>query len=412
MFEVGTQLHRRFTGCLTLLRTLLVMAFALGTGASPHAFATDLTDAVASGGAWLQSQLGATGEVRGENGSIALPLQVRAEALTTLVAMGRDVPDALRQAVRPDQSSVTEYLARYLSASDLADPDQPTLRQRLAAAQNPGGGFGATAGYPSNPLDTAWALFAAGSGQDFNAAVAIAWLLADQNVDGSWTLVHDESPVGTTALVIQALQHYRAQPGVSTALARARGWLAKQESTGRGWGRDDLTAHALLALLPAQSDATAYAGSIGLLVTGQYPSGAWLDDPYVTAVVLRALSLAAQPSTNPDQASVQGVVLADSSGQPLFGARVMLQSNARTVTSDENGRFVFFGLTTGSEVLTIQMEGYRVLSASLQLHSGQAIDLGSLRMLASTGVLPSPSPALQSTSMEQSRVRPPTPRSA
>ena len=181
-----------------------------------------------------------------------------------------------------------------------------------------------------------------------------------------------------TALAVQALQEYRNYTGVNAALSKARQWLAAQKKSDQSWGRADNTAQALLALLPAQINASAYAGTITHLESTQRADGSWLDDAYVTAVVLRALSFSGQPVTNPDLATITGILLDSQTRAPLAGVAVNLEGVANvSVTTDTAGAFAFDGLTVGSYALVIPAQGeFAALRAEIVLAVGQKLDAG------------------------------------
>ena len=339
--------------------------------------------AVDNGKTWLAGQIITNGTVTGQANSISLPTQVQSEVARTLEAMGGSAPSALLQKIQQTQVPTVEYLARYKLAADQQNASNTTYLTQLISLQNNDGGFGAAGGSSSNALDTAWGLLAMqpDSIQTQAAHNAIDWLLNHQQANGSWLISTDGSSTIVTALVVQALQYYRAISGVSAAQNRARSWLNTKKQTDQSWGSIDSTAEALLALLPAQKNAEAYANTVVHLETTQRKNGSWQDDPYVTAVVLRALWLASQPITNPDLASVKGIVLDNASGQPIAGAQVTLQNKALTLSTDTHGSFSFVGLTPGSDVFSVSASGYRTLTSSLQLQKAQTIDLGNIRLM-------------------------------
>lgn len=337
---------------------------------------------VEEGKAWLTKQVNSSGAVAGQATSVALPVQVQSEVAGTLAAVGVTPPRALLQQIPQTAVITTEYLAHYKLAADLQGISGATYVAQLVDTQNEDGGFGATAGYASNPLDTSWALLAMRTSQPSQAAAkkAVAWLLTQQQTNGSWHVAADEDAIVPTALVVQSLHAYRAHSGVNVAQTQARAWLDTQKQSNHGWGTLNQTAQALLALLPGQTDASAYATSVAHLDASQHANGSWQNDPYITAVVLRALWLAGQPVTNPDFARVNGVVLDSVTDQPVSGAQVALQNSTLTVTTDASGSFSFVGLAAGPEKLTITANGYRTLTADLQLQTSQTVDLGALRL--------------------------------
>ncbi|MDR2128855.1 MAG: carboxypeptidase regulatory-like domain-containing protein [Burkholderiaceae bacterium] len=340
---------------------------------------------VDTGKAWLSAQVEASGAVTGQAASVALPVQTQSETARTLATLGTAPAAALLEQIQQSPIASTEHLARYKLAADQQGTDATSYLSQISALQNADGGFGSAAGHASNAVDTAWALLALQPDRAASpvAQSAVGWLLDNQRANGSWLLATDEDGIVPTALVVQVLQHYRGYAGVSAAQTLARAWLDSQQRPDHAWGRADITAQALLALLPAQTTASAYAATVAQLEGAQLADGSWLQDPYITAVVLRALWLAAQPVTNPDLPSVRGVVVDNATGQPVAGAQVALASNsAASATTGADGAFLLADLSTGTDVLTISASGYHTLTASLQLQTAQSIDLGNVRLSA------------------------------
>ncbi|GAA6118198.1 hypothetical protein [Acidovorax sp. FG27] len=294
-------------------------ALLLGLAAMGHAEATSMTRAQT----WLSAQIVPTGTVVQEQGSVALPLQVRAETAAALRQVGVHPDKALFDAIALPTVDTTEYRARQAIAAIQSGGSPAAHLDWLEAHAAGGGGFGAAPAYPANVQDSAWALFALMAGRNTSPEIAQVanWLLGQQQTDGHWALAQDEDGVVPTALVLQALQGLRHLGSVAAALANARQWLDGQRQGNGAWGSTERTAQALLAMLPALNDASSESCAIAALETAQLANGSWQDDAYPTALALRALWLAGQPATNPDAASIQGLVIDDATGLPLSGFR-------------------------------------------------------------------------------------------
>ena len=361
--------------CRVLSYIVMALAFAVPT-TSAHAD-------IQTGLQWLQAQVLPSGQLSNEANAIALSLQTRSEVATTFEATNTASSAPLLGAVEGASTAQTvEFLARQAIAKKIAGSSADAKLSALLAMQNIDGGFGAAKGYSSNPLDTAWALLAMQPDRVSTAAAqnAVNWLLNNRQTNGSWLITADGDGIVPTALAVQALQYYRAYSGVSTAQSMARTWLTAQKKPDQSWGSADYTAQALLALLPAQTSAGAYSSTITQLEGVQLPNGSWLDDSYVTALVIRALWLNGQPVVNPDMSSITGVVLAEDTGLPMSGVTVSLQSNAQSVVTDSLGRFVFSQVTSGSDQLKVQVPGYLGYTAQLTIPKGVAVDLGALKL--------------------------------
>ena len=369
-------LHRSTRIAASVVWLLLVWLFVIGSVAAQG---TD-DAALQRGAAWLQAQVQASGQLTSEAASPASPAQARFETLLTLHTLERDAPPALFTAIEDAAEQTTEHLAYSALAAQIGATSDAASIRALLALQNTDGGFGAGEGSTSNALDTAWALraLAAKHTGSNETARALAWLLAQQQKDGRWTLAPEGDAVTVTAQTVQALAPYRAQTAARAALAKAREWLLAQQSAWEGEAR---TAQALLAVLPGLDSATAVQTTVDALRQAQRADGSWSGDAYGTALVLRALLLAAQPFTNPDLASVGGQVT-DEEGLPIAGAVVRLENAGKRTQTDAQGRFAFDGLTAGQERLSIEATGYRSLLAPLGMQSGQHLELGVIRLSA------------------------------
>ena len=335
----------------------------------------------ALGLAWLQAQVRADGSLAQEGVSAALPVQGRAEVATTLQAMAGTVPAVLLNAIDQTSGTSVEILARKALAKQLTAPSTAYL-DALAQQQNPDGGFGAAQGYSSNVQDTAWALHALAATQSSSvvAEKALDWLISSQQLDGQWMMAFDGDAVVTTSMAVQALAAYRQQPAVQAALAKARAWLIAQRNANQLWSDDLRTAHALLAVLPGLMSASEVQAAVTALKASQASDGSWADDPHLTALILRALTIAAQPVTNPDMASVTGMLLDSQSRAPLVGFTANLRGAASLVAVvGATGSFEFTALTPGSYTLEVPAQGqFQALRADIALIPGQRLDVGQL----------------------------------
>lgn len=368
------------TGC-AVAACVRLLCFAFVFLLSHPAWADEAT-----GLSWLQGQVQPSGGLASEAGSVALPVQSRSEAAATLRAWSKPVPPALLDAIAAASDDTVEVLARKSLAKQLQSASTAYL-DALAPKQNANGGFGATGGYASNVQDTAWAVAAFTASHASYPAVAdraLAWLLAAQQADGRWALAADGDALLSTAQAVQALHPYRQTSAVASALSNARAWLLVERGAAPSWGGSLRNAQALLAVLPGLSTAASVQPAVDALKAAQRADGSWDGDPYVTALALRALWIAGQPATNPDLASVQGLLVSDTTGQPLAGVPVRLTGSAQPAMTNAQGRFEFLQLAAGTHNLAIEAAGYLSLSADLGLLKGQQLDLGTIRLKALT----------------------------
>jgi hypothetical protein len=363
------------------LWVLLIAALALPFPTQSQSLAPEIQ----RGLAWLHAQVQADGTLRGEAQALTLPTPARAETAITLGALGGSIPATLQALLAPTVDDPVEWLARKALAQAEAGLAPGAALQRLAALQNSDGGFGADQGYPSNPLDTAWALQALAVDKKSNANAikrALTWLVGVQQTDGRWELVNDGDHVPTTALASRALWLHRQAFPVEAALDRAEAFLQARR-VGSGWQATFATAQVLIALLPRHDDTLPFADPLTALRGAQLANGSWDDDPFTTALALRALMAAANPVPNPDLGSIRGRIVDGDSNFPLSGATVVLAGAAsRTLTTAADGRFQFQGLPAGSYNLAIQLAGYGALTTVITLPTGGIADLGDVRMLS------------------------------
>lgn len=368
----------------------IVLAFAL-LGLSGQANAAPAPD-IAKGLAWLQSQLQADGSLAGEAGAIATPLQCRAESLATFKLLS-SVPSSLVGAITAETEDNTEYLARRAIALSLAGQNADTVLAALVALRNADGGFGGDAGHASNPLDTAWALLALvqnGQGGIASALGARSYLtgaiLADGGVDGPG----EAERIEASALAVLALQANQSDLAIANIVKNLAAWLLQRQGTDGGWmGESYPSAVAFAAVSPFTADAAIRAAAQGYLAGKQSADGSWGQDPFLTAVVLRALS--GQPMLPPaSQASLIGQVYDAASGMPLSGASIDLSgpaTNSQFAAND--GGFTFTGLAAGTYGLQVSNPGYETFAGTYTLNAGQTVDAGKIMLKASanTGVV-------------------------
>ncbi len=340
---------------------------------------------------WLQAQVRADGGLAGESASIATPLQARAEALTTFKLLGT-IPTTLAGSIAANTDDNSEYLARQLISSSLAGQTIDGGVVALLARQNADGGFGGDAGSASNPLDTAWVLFAlvlSGQGDTGPALGMRSYLasaiLADGGVDGS----SESERIEVSALALLALQ--TSQPDLANAniVKNLSAWLLQLQGANGSWESGAYTtAFVLSAIAPMTGDATVLSNARAFLLSRQLADGSWNEDPFLTALALRALSTqSAPPATT---GILKGQVKDAVTNAPLSNVSVALsgQGNQAAVT-DPAGSFTIAGLTAGSYSAGYTRNGYSTASANYTITAGQTTDAGtiSLTQTATAGII-------------------------
>lgn len=187
-----------------------------------------------------------------------------------------------------------DYIAQRLHALGLADVSLLTPSADLVK-----GGWGGDAGHETNPLDTASALQALKSANFTDLTTinpALAYLTGSQNLDGGWGFTDtDDRNVFITAQVLSTLVQYRATYLTNQQITNAVAFLLSKQNPDGGFGANTSTAYetalAFIALMESgQVQIPLLQNAITYLTTTQSANGSWNDDPYSTALALRALS--------------------------------------------------------------------------------------------------------------------------
>ena len=124
---------------------------------------------------------------------------------------------------------------------------------------------------------------------------AINYLLSTQNADGGFGFYQgDESNVYMTALVSMTLQQFPRTTSIATAINKATSYLIAHQNADGGFGSSPSTVYetalTYIALVGVTTDAMVLGNAINYLTSTQLPNGSWDDDPYSTALALRALT--------------------------------------------------------------------------------------------------------------------------
>jgi prenyltransferase beta subunit len=312
----------------------------------------------------------------------ASPYQATAEALLALDGQSSvSIPATNYLAAQPliTTESLTRRLAITVKAGDATD----TLVGELLALQNADGGFGETRGYQSTALDTALALDAlaiAGHRGIAPSTRALEYLLSAQSMDGGYHPAAGEPGAAyVTAVVLRALNHYRAVYNINETLSRTIAFLDGERQVDGTWRDNWETATALLALTPAGADPQLLTQAADALRADQQANGSWDDSVYVTALAMRALAaLEDMPPPPPvNEGAVSGRVLDANNGQPVIGATLRTSTGLET-TAAMDGSFALAGLSAGSHVIDISATGYNPLSLTVSVNAAGTAVLGNV----------------------------------
>ncbi|TLY53244.1 MAG: hypothetical protein E6K53_01615, partial [Gammaproteobacteria bacterium] len=351
-----------------------------------------LPPAVQKGVAWLTAQVQGDGSLSNESSSIAVPLQGREESLVTLGRLAT-VPGALATSVSTAATGNAEYLSRQILAAGSQHQGANDDIVTLLALQNEDGGWGLSTGYQSDALDTALALQALQSiGTLSSSAITkgLGYLAQAKQSDGGWG-VNGQSSVYVTANVLLAVSAWSGTNADTTGIMPAAAtWLVAARGSNADYGNAFDNAYGLLALATQSGQSTVLQALSSALNASQLGDGSWGDDPYVTALALRALWFASQPSTSPTTGDVKGIVTDQSTAQPLAGVAIRLAENAGiSGTSANDGSFHLSAIPAGTYTLQLSRSGYQSRTASIQISAGQTLDAGAIALapVATTATL-------------------------
>jgi len=318
------------------------------------------TSEVDRGFAWLRAQVQADGTVTGENASLAVPMQVRTETLHTLTLF-ESQQTALADVIGVAPQKHTELQARQALALGLAHRNAQQVITDLGLQQNSDGGFGSRRTYVSNALDTAYALTALSSTPDADpvkVAAALSYLRMTKLSQAGWP-VGDHSSIYATSAVLLAAQGWSTRYQVGDIIATARDWLLSQRSTNGAYGSVLDNANALLALTTQTSDSDVIGPLTAALQQSQLESGSWENDPYVSALALRALFRATVGLPPATTGALAGTVVEAGTQTPLVGVTLAVrESPDARVESSPDGSFMLLGLAPGQYTVDVQAIGY------------------------------------------------------
>jgi subtilase family serine protease/squalene cyclase len=210
-----------------------------------------------------------------------------ATALAVLWILQRETPSS-------------DFLARRLGSLYRFDNPSEIDLNLLLSRQRADGGWGAAEGFESTVLDTVIAIDAIHGADDYDPATlnrATQYLVNSQRADGSWGLRADDETgtIWATALAMQALKHYRTIFDLEAAITDGRAFLEAQQLGDGGWGGSGTgtvweTALAFSACMKAGLATSAAENGVAYLLAEQLGDGSWNQDPYDTALAMRALA--------------------------------------------------------------------------------------------------------------------------
>lgn len=342
----------------------------------------------ATGLTWLQSQVQAGGQLASVS-SAATFAQSRCEVARTLLELSGPgtAPAALTAALdsEPLAETVTQVLActQWLQQQQSQIPRTSELQSRRTATN----GFAAFEGQTGpSVLDTGWALQALDTQWSIaQTEPTLAWLAQQQKADGSFTLGIG-SDLLTTASVLRGLTEHRQRSSTAATIAdKAASYLLTQGNAAGHWQSDvGITALIYEAIHPYSGTQPALAAAVQTwLLAGQTANGSWnSNDPWTTAVALRALVLTGRTPVNPTQAALHIQFVDGRTGTPISGVQLTgTGAGNLSANSNASGQVQMQGLAPGAYTLTATATGYSTVQISATLQVGQTTDLGTVQML-------------------------------
>ena len=221
------------------------------------------------------------------------------------------------------------------------------------------GAWGGGEGYETDILDTAIVLQALSSANYADATItnkALAYLTANQNPDGGWGFTKDdESSVFITAHVLSTLSLFKSQYIMDQQLKNAATFLLSRQNPDGGFGTEGSTSYetalAFISLIESgQGNAQALQNAVTYLGSTQLANGSWNDDPYSTALAVRALALV-KPDLSIAASDIVALPL-----DPTFGDNITLTATVRNLGLDSSGSFTVHlfdnGVASGEQIVS------------------------------------------------------------
>lgn len=313
------------------------------------------------------------------------------------------------------QSQTTEnsaYISNRIYILANSGVDLTTDIDTLLSYRNSDGGWGIGLNYKSNNFHTALALQSLKAVNYSDQSIissGIAYLTSNQNSDGGWGFCSSTSlgcsdggsNVYITALVSSTLQQFTQATTIATAINKATSYLIAHQTTDGGFGNSPSTVYetslAYIALVGMITDNTVLGNAINYLTSAQLSDGSWNDDPYSTALALRALYFSENrptpppPPSPPTTGTITGRLTDASTNQPLNGVSVSAISiqPPTTTTTDATGSFVLSDIPQGSQTITFILAGYGAATMTVPVTAGSIISVGTVSLYANptTGII-------------------------
>lgn len=363
------------------------------------------TTAITNGLNWLKSSQDVTGSWNSGQSS-STDYYTTAAVLETFAALG-DTSGALTNGLNwlsNEKAESTTYLAPKIKIVAAAGGDPTTDTDTLHSYKDSASSWGGYLNQASSNFHTSLALQAIKAANYPDSSVinpALAYLTTSQNPDGGWGFYKgDASNVYMTAVVSATLQQFPQMTTIATAVNKATSYLIAHQNpdggfgtTSTGSGQDSPsavyeTALAYAALVAVSTNEAALVNAINYLTAAQSANGSWNDNPYSTALVLKALYLSenrpSPPPPPPAAGRFSGTVVDATTRQGVVGVAVVLESNQLiNTTTDAAGSFTLADVPPGSQKVAFSLSGYAPTSVDATSVADSTVSLGTVPMLSS-----------------------------
>jgi len=281
-----------------------------------------------------------------------------------------------------------DHLSRKITALSASGQDAQSLVSELISMRNSDGGWGSNGIYRSTLTDTAFVLKALIGIQNADQNVvskSVEYVISRQNSDGGWGFYQeDASNVLMTATVSGVLQKLTSTLAIAAAIEKAKNYILGHQNSDGGFGSSPSTVYetalSYIALSGLTTDGTVLGNALYYLISQQSADGSWLEDPYSTALAVKALYLAKDlPSIppRPTTSTVTGKVTDGTTNQPLGNVMVALLADADIgAKTDAAGNFTLPKVPAGSQNISLSLSGYMTTTIPVDSPAGSITDIG------------------------------------
>ncbi len=292
MFNYKEDLMSKLGLCLIFLVTLMIITISSVTAQTPE---------LTNGLSYLQS----TQSPEGYWGDVSeVPYNSFVDTSTVVETLNylnesETAYDSAIQWINSTEVSNDDYLFKKMLVLSQAGFDVSTIRDYLLSVINDDNGWGVAEGFESDVKRTALALQAlkAINYPDLETiSYALFYLTYNQNTDGGFGFyLEDSSNVYMTALVLKVLSLYNDTFDLQAEIDSAVAYILTMQNIDGSFGEGTvyesaLAFEALITTSPSTSSGQELQNAIDYLINNQQPNGSWDNDPYSTALALRALA--------------------------------------------------------------------------------------------------------------------------